>query len=292
MSGKITLSDAIEIVSDSCIEDIADFLVMNKSNYYHFTNRPCHGSLAAWSEYCRGEPEYVISKIEFDDVGEEVALTYLNWLLNESPYRGIFHLKDAQECVNLGVVIAKCDVPNNLLLGGLMSSRRLWEYKDISVFVSRCIDQGINGNLAYALSHCYAIYFDSDSISYRSNGISGESLPLEGCHVKYKQVLENFCNSNQVVVGSNYCDRHLYKKVCKAWVPDEHKGMQNLSESIKELLVGCKTVNTYSNPFFKAIGDNKSEEVSVKQFFTGLKIRIDKFIKDNSLSIGDTECVD
>lgn len=83
----------------------------------------------------------------------ELRLPYLDWLLNESPWADSFVTKSAAQCLRMHTVVQDTTVPGNLMVGGAVALRRMWEQAPIFYVWNDLVKAGVNKNLAYILAH-------------------------------------------------------------------------------------------------------------------------------------------
>lgn len=89
---------------------------------------------------------------ESSNLPDEVRIKYLDWLLNRSPWRKGFVTKVAKTAHRRRYVIQDTTVPGNLMVGGGVGLRRMWETIHI---VQRWYDlsvAGVNETLSYYLA--------------------------------------------------------------------------------------------------------------------------------------------
>jgi hypothetical protein len=83
----------------------------------------------------------------------ELRLPYLDWVLNESPWAASFVTKSAAQCLRMHTVVQDTTVPGNLMVGGSVAIRRMWEQTSIFYLWNDLVKAGVNKTLAYILAH-------------------------------------------------------------------------------------------------------------------------------------------
>lgn len=102
-------------------------------------------------------------------VDNKIALRYLEWLQNYSPWSEVWHTKSARVTLKQGIMVANTDVPANLLAGAMFASRSLWEYPNIANTWNAFVNGGLHPDLSYYLSHVLTISGEN-MITYGHSG--------------------------------------------------------------------------------------------------------------------------
>lgn len=125
----------------------------------------CYASLRR--QLLVGVHRYLMSSVMRDQHGfkatETVHEPYMDYILNRSPYKDIFVIKDVDYCLNYGVLV-DTDNPGNVILSGLTLTRMLWEYTSIPLFWAELKKLGVQEDLALLAAHC--ISRDKDGYHY------------------------------------------------------------------------------------------------------------------------------
>lgn len=90
----------------------------------------------------------------------ELRLPYLDWVLNESPWADSFVTKSAAQCLRMHTVVQDTTVPGNMMVGGAVAIRRMWEQTSIFYVWNDLVKAGVNKHLAYILGHIASADFD------------------------------------------------------------------------------------------------------------------------------------
>lgn len=156
---------------DQLTKDIKDWGVMTRiaivreKNIYLSTTTICHAGLrlGGYGREEKGGLAVVsaLMKPGGDELYEDEALLYLDWLLNRSPYSEVFITKSPHEALATKMIIADGSKPSNLMAAGLVASRRLWEYSYIARVFCDLAKAGVNEDLAYYLGHISSTSFDT-----------------------------------------------------------------------------------------------------------------------------------
>lgn len=79
---------------------------------------------------------------------------FYDLLFNESIWADVFITKSGEEYVSEGVLVARTDVPSNLLIQGMQAARIPTEYSNTMWAFIDLVDAGVNAKLAFAISMC------------------------------------------------------------------------------------------------------------------------------------------
>lgn len=83
---------------------------------------------------------------------------YLNYLMNESPFRDSFLWKDPQLVIDNQVSVHNPHIPANVMVLGLFAYRLIWEKPYLVKFFSDLVSSGVNPHLAYYYAQCIESY--------------------------------------------------------------------------------------------------------------------------------------
>lgn len=185
-------------------------------------NTFCHAGLNQQSD-CGHNIDMVVSLIMREHlhkrIDEKYAVPYLDWLMNRSPYASTFLSKDAQDCVDKERVYSDPTTPFNLMVGGLVASRRVTEYGYVCRAWYELVQRGVNENFAYVVAHNIHL----DRIEYhRKNGtnlslsstVGHTSLDVD-CMDLSNTI--NFVDNNPLYLVGCMCDGGSYRGVDKTW---------------------------------------------------------------------------
>lgn len=139
-------------------------------NYWVFNSSSEHivcGHTACYAGICTdGKPGCIvinnIQRRHREDtprrIGTESCHMYLDWLLNRSPYADSFISKDADECFQENLVVSTCDVQSQILLGGMIALRGMWEASpgnEAPILFKDMVEAGVHEDFAFILGHCF-----------------------------------------------------------------------------------------------------------------------------------------
>lgn len=110
---------------------------------------------------------------------ESEALQYMHWLLVDSPYAETFISKSAHQALLDKYTISDSMAPANLMVGGMVAVRRLWEFPIIARIFCDLTNRGVNKNLAYVLGHTVAGSFEREG-SYDFSTLRGAHTSIGG----------------------------------------------------------------------------------------------------------------
>lgn len=84
---------------------------------------------------------------------KEVELWFVDYILNRSPYAITFVEKDAVKALETRLTVSSGDHPGNLVAGGVVALRRLWEHVYVARAAYDLVQLGVNEDLAFILGH-------------------------------------------------------------------------------------------------------------------------------------------
>ena len=182
------------------------------------TSGACHGYMADGYN----NTEKIISLIaRHDELDTPYKEPYLHWLMNDSPYASAFISKSAPYALREGLITCTGHTPNNLLIGALQCTRRLWEDSWIPEIWGQLQTAGFNKNLAFFLA-CTARLKSGDSPdNYKfslEGGLSDHHPLWTNCMAK--KSITNFIHNKQIIQRSNYFKNTKYNDVIKTWGRD------------------------------------------------------------------------
>ena len=105
---------------------------------------------------------------------KDCQLPFLDWLVNRSPYAPIFLEKDLDWIRQYGLIVGVKE-SSNLVWGGLITSRVMWEFPACVRIWQDLVDALVHPNLAFVL--CYNLYSDQGTSQILQDGKRGR-LPV------------------------------------------------------------------------------------------------------------------
>lgn len=130
-------------------------LTYHKKNHM-YPHTACYSGLGSHYKTSKGAVALVVG-ITNEYAGHttpyELRLPYLDWVLNESPWADSFVTKSAVQCLRMHTVVQDTTVPGNLMVGGAVAIRRMWESTSVFYVWNDLVKAGVNKSLAYLLAH-------------------------------------------------------------------------------------------------------------------------------------------
>lgn len=189
-----------ELIKNCKWSGTADYYMASNTKIVAGGNTACHAGLA---EYGRNKAPGLFAVVSAfmvnyggaygagsykDNTKEEIHM-FVHWLLNESPYSSAFVSKSANYAIKQKCVISNGYAPSNLMVGGLVASRRLWEYSYVVRVFCELAKRGVNKDLAFLLAHLPSVQTkpkDNSELTW-TNPLSGHTsldmykMSLEAC---------------------------------------------------------------------------------------------------------------
>ena len=173
-------------------------IIYENGEQVYFMSRACYAALMSL-DYHRhhGHPAILISTIKESFQGypresKKLAIRYLNWLINYSPYRFVFHTKSGKEAFELGVV-CKTKIPSNLIVGGLIAVREVTDIPSKIATWYKLIKLGVPSSFAYYMS--YLLYYRSEENTFELTNVSEWHRSLDVNSISKKSI-KNFLLGN------------------------------------------------------------------------------------------------
>lgn len=126
-------------------------------------NSACHANLNSYShpEYDEGDGIPVCAVTVLPQKGwkegrmskpGQLEYEFVKWLIKESPWKHVWYTRQISQALKQGYIVARTDVPQNVLSSALIATRALNEHKQIAENFGHFTREGINGNLAFLLA--------------------------------------------------------------------------------------------------------------------------------------------
>ena len=188
-------------------------------------NQACHAGLQNEYDgnYNCGSLATVSLIHDNEDLSYIEQRDYLQWLLNDSCYAHCFVDKDAAYTLRRGFIITRTDVPSNILMGGLIASRRVSEYTHVAKMFNMLRRSGMqSAELAYLIAH------HVNSRTVRNN--KGNLMDLNIGHTSVdisimgKEAMNRFLDKTPFKINADYCDDWHYCGVDMAWCDADGDG--------------------------------------------------------------------
>lgn len=123
-----------------------------KGTYHKINNNICHAGL----NHPGAEPKTILHSIQELKCDKEIAHSYLDWLFHISPYKEVFLSQDEKRTMADGIIVARTNVPANLMAGGLIAARMLSEFASIPKVWNAFTKQGLHPDISFIYAHCFA----------------------------------------------------------------------------------------------------------------------------------------
>jgi hypothetical protein len=193
----------------------------------------CHQQLCEANDDHENDSELLYIQNFFlephDCIDDEVQLRYINWVVNESPYKDAFVIKDPKEIYN-NYYLLRTDIPANMLVGACVVGRLSWEdhsgnginNEDFLNVWWHIVKNGGDPNLAFVFAHLF-----------RGKTHNGELFPVicmankDAHHVctfskaKFSKI-RNFVFDEKKNLERNFNEVKSYKRIENLWETDNH----------------------------------------------------------------------
>ncbi len=222
-------------------------------------NTACHAGLSYGVGYGRKDPKIttIVHHIQDDrgtlyddkDQLKEDRTLFFEWLIQYSPYKDIFRYRNLGETLDRNVLV--CDVlhMDNVLVGGLISSRIVSEYTGMLKVFAGLVREKVDPSLAFYYTHRYQAS-GATLTPYTASSHTGISGSMGIKSVK------NFITGNVTTKRKLYWETQTYESIHHAWWDKDDRSPQygegnnelNITDELKKLVAPQKNV---SNPFVK-----------------------------------------
>jgi hypothetical protein len=247
---------------------LTDKGVVNQPN----GNSACHAGL----QYPRrtvqvsknDKPVAIFNSVCSIGVDEKVALRFLEWFFNYSPYHTAWHTKSAKTALKSGIMVGNTDVPANLVCGAMFASRSLWEHgarvaKVWDAFVTR----GLHPDIAFMLGHYFSISggdninespiswhvavdgtsLDSSSILNFITGNRKDTKSYESIATyEYGSIHETWGKQNPLVKGVNLYHQQWLREAKK----ENKKSSNPFNKSAEVIKIPVDAATEYLTPIY------------------------------------------
>ena len=244
----------------NCENNVARMMLVWGRNKYHVAQgNACHAALnypqlyldrGTWDSIPLNEGsvdslkdcKYVLSGIQrrsargtyvksFPHVPRDMALKFLDYLINVSPFKTTILSSDPVQVLDDRVIVSYADAPSNALVGGLIASRSLWEFHMVVYIWNALVEYGVPPNIAYPIAKCSS-GFTTDlkpghkrTSMYLPNNCKKSDrmhIDVELCAFDYKghypfqpgmftiKSLYNYCNGDFVNLNPPYNKNGIY----------------------------------------------------------------------------------
>jgi hypothetical protein len=149
---------------------------------------------------------------------------YLHWLLNDSPYKEVFLIKDAKEVMSGGAYI-NIHLPSNMMMGGMIAYRMTTEWGDQVRMWETLVDGGVDANLSFVLANSF-----DETFKFSNYDNSHRAVPQTGGEETYK----NFMDDTTIKENINelFSETFSYCRVFKVFSNSDYSSwLRNVSVS-------------------------------------------------------------
>lgn len=204
------LTESKTMVGNSSRWEVACISIVGNSGGIISDNQACHAGMSN-GDY-PVNPFAIVNSIQKVKVKDGEAIRYLDWLLNRSPYADTFLSKSAARVLKQQYSVSRADYPSNILVGGLIATRRLWEYEGVAELWDSLVKAGMSENMAYLVAHCGRIADGCVDWTYaRSGHTSIDVFIMDGNAVKA------FLKGSPVLVEDSWSSSETYRHIDKSW---------------------------------------------------------------------------
>lgn len=244
----------------------------------------CHGGLS------RGlfddELKYVVSRIQpwgrdNHNKSPETTRSYINWLVNDSPYAIGHAVKDVDWILEKKAFIGNVEAPAILMAPALVAARRVHEMPLISYLTGLLINQGVNGNLSYLIAHCITSLTEGGVFYWGDAGREHTTVD-PGCHMTISMV-KCWINDTKKIKGKKklpYKERQDYYGYTSLWDGEDVGSDSWLLDTLKTYKFKETEDETVVNPFsasIKSDGVDKGKPYQIKDLIEEAK-SVEEFI--------------
>lgn len=267
--------DVVEAINEALIivrrgegfKNTASWMEAGKGTCGSHSTGPCHSGLGNQHNH----PEIVINFLQkdyaqshgaggWDKTTDEEKLLYLDWLMNESPYKDSFLKKDAAQALNWGFCVMNGNCAGNIMGAGVVATRRLWEHTLVLSAWAALVKGGMPKNMAYPIAHCMlGSVSKTGNFSWYNQGcghvtIDAWKFPFTALK-KFIDNTPDLLTERFCVSGSyrSYGDMFGFTNSDKGSITYLNRHMPKGGE--KNSNVFAKKAEGYSAPFDKAIKD-------------------------------------
>lgn len=233
--------------------DVTYIAIIGKDDHItHIDAQACHWGL---KEYHGDKPKYVVHRIQWEhnkyrQFDNKVVDKFLKWLTVDSPYAKVFVTKGGKSNRKRGYLAARCNVPDNLLAGGLFAARMLTEHFGSIVWSWwKLVERGVHPNIAFVYAHLVSCQ-DHENVYVQPWEYH---TPLTG---KFDdEYVENFYKGEMYYTGRLYKDSTSYDNVHYTWRSCDTYCYTNPSQDevveLRNKILSSLVVKAEVNPFKK-----------------------------------------
>lgn len=202
------------VMEENLKSSMNTFAVFNGDGDLHYKpNREiCYWTLSSMG---KGK-SYILSFLKDNRnaalVSEELRKRFLEYIVQRSPYKDVFLIKDVDHIIKYGM-LCQTEVPSNLLVGALTVVRSLWEYIDIPLMWEELVNEGVEENLALLAAHKVQ---KNAKENYTTGKLSSNHRAFESASLG-DSIVKAFLSRKPASPEKNYVDTGHYAKIQSLW---------------------------------------------------------------------------
>lgn len=207
-------------------------------------NHACHAGLSC--THVAGKDAKittVISGFQFCEASEADKRLFINYMLNDSPWKEVFINKDVDHVLKNHWWV-DATVPSNFLANALVATRLPTEFPQrFRVFID-AVKEGVSGDEAYIMSMLLNKSSKNYNWSLASGHICFNTSPIQ-------EVYKRFVNHTPKDMGQPYNKVQGYNSNNGVWGPDYgggNKGQDLLFRIVPESMTVAKNLNIFYKP--------------------------------------------
>lgn len=232
--------------------DVTYIAIIGKDDHItHIDTQACHWGLKEYYD----RPKYVVHRIQWEhnkyrQFDKKVVDSFLRWLTVKSPYAKVFVTKGGKSNRERGYLVTRCNVPDNLMAGGLFAARMLTEHFGSIVWSWwKLVERGVDANIAFVYAHLVSCQ-DHENVYVQPWEYH---TPLTG---KFDdEYVENFYRGEMYYTGRLYKDSTSYDNVHYTWRSYDNMCYTNPSQDevveLRNKVMSSFVVKAEANPFKK-----------------------------------------
>ena len=251
---------------------VAHVAYVFENNHFEWDeNTACHAGLK--NSYRTKHPwdkklKYVLSGVQKNSFDKGEMLLFINWMVNESPWKDCFLLKDAETIYKHKCWVLDPAQPGNLMAGAAMATRHPSEWPRLFRFWLYLVQElNYDKSKAFLVSHLFQSKTVTTTFPVVLQDQRGWHQSIGECYSK--KYWENFLNSKPVNPGKPYVDSPTYSVIGSVW--GSYDGLESHNfKKIRPIKVVTNIVDRhiFRKTKFEGVGysfNNKEEIQSLVQ---------------------------
>lgn len=216
-------------------------------------NYVCHAGLGM-GYYEGNKLAYILSGTHHlypHQPGIEIVHHMVDWLINHSPYRNAYVLKDMEIIKKLGILILDPDQKQNYMASALQATRAWTEHSNVSKLWYELVQAGIHPVIAYVLGYYIRIGEDKTLSVNRLSHCEWNSDKRDGALVSFLKETPNIKGINSFRASRSYYGSYKIWSDSPLNIEKEKLLLMNLEDKL-ETLKNKEARIVKKNPFAKA----------------------------------------